>query len=107
MSSDVWDTCDACPYCDDRCSSEKCATCSKKPLKQRKGDYTLCQIARHNYARSCWLAADGMVFDATEFMSSHPAGQEPIMKRAGKDCTDDYFFHSRVAQQKCKFACMH
>lgn len=35
------------------------------------------------------------VYDVTDFLSFHPAGKEAILKRAGKDCTADYNFHSR------------
>ena len=52
------------------------------------------QVKKHNTTDSCWVVADGLVFDVTEFLPLHPAGVKSIMMRAGGDATRDYRFHS-------------
>ena len=34
------------------------------------------RLALHRHAKSCWIAADGHVYDATLFLARHPAGSE-------------------------------
>ena len=62
--------------------------------------YTRCLVARHDKAGDCWLIAHSRVYDATKFMTVHPAGPEPILSRAGKDVSVDYDFHSSLAQRR-------
>ena len=103
-SSTISETsCDACSQCDDVCGDQDCSLCRMKRPQQSKHSFSLCQLARHNNRRSCWLAADGRVFDATSFLDNHPAGPEPLLKRAGKECSEDFYFHSKNAQDQCKF----
>ena len=54
--------------------------------------YALSEIATHNSATDCWLAIEGKVYDITEFIGSHPGGQE-ILRGCGLDATA--FFTSR------------
>lgn len=61
--------------------------------------YTMCQISRHDKSTDCWVVAHRRVYDATKFLESHPAGPTPILNRGGKDATQDYDFHSAVAQK--------
>ncbi len=101
---DECDQCDACLYCNDVCSWPSCTKCMDKRrivalLTSRRDEYTLCQINRHSSVHSCWLVAHGRVYDATGFISHHPAGPRPILNRAGQDCTVDYDFHSRYSQR--------
>ena len=49
-------------------------------------------------SKSCWLAADGKVYDATLFLQRHPAGAEVILKYAGSDCSEDLALHSAAAR---------
>ena len=65
-------------------------------------NYTLKEISRHNNANSCWLIAHDNVYDITKFIEKHPIGSEPILKKAGTDCTIDYDFHSKAAKQVWK-----
>lgn len=101
-------SCDACPHCNDVCPVEGCKACSEKLQRilsmssssgsePRSKAYTLCEIRRHNHPGSCWLVAHGRVYDATFFAKEHPAGSEPILKRAGKDVSRDFDFHSNKA----------
>jgi cytochrome b involved in lipid metabolism len=48
---------------------------------------SLNDIAQHNNQGSCWTAIDGKVYDITNFISSHPAGVDKIMKGCGVDAT--------------------
>jgi cytochrome b involved in lipid metabolism len=51
---------------------------------------TLEELAQHKTAKSCWIAVNGGVFDATPYMDEHPGGSEQIMNFAGKDATKDW-----------------
>ncbi len=66
--------------------------------------YTLCEIRRHRTLASCWLVAKGQVYDATKYLSSHPAGAIAIARKAGGgvDCAEDLEFHSGRAQKLWK-----
>ena len=66
----------------------------------RGGEFTMCQVRRHNSRSDCWLVAHKRVYDATPFIKYHPAGPRPILSRAGGDCTTDYDFHSLVAHRQ-------
>jgi predicted heme/steroid binding protein len=56
------------------------------------------RLALHRSSKSCWLAADGKVYDATLFLQRHPAGAEVILKYAGSDCSEDLALHSAAAR---------
>lgn len=97
--------CDACQFCNDICKCPSCEKCTTKRNSlphspNRRGEYTRCQIRRHRTQTDCWLIAHGRVYDASSFISHHPAGVRPILCRAGQDCTVDYDFHSKVSQRE-------
>mmetsp|Transcript_24571 Transcript_24571/g.33768 ORF Transcript_24571/g.33768 Transcript_24571/m.33768 type:complete len:159 (-) Transcript_24571:1273-1749(-) len=60
------------------------------------------EIAKHNTLDSCWLIVDGDVLDVTSYLSQHPAGSRPILKKGGTDATVDFNFHSRETQNLWK-----
>uniref|UniRef100_A0A7S0K957 Cytochrome b5 heme-binding domain-containing protein n=1 Tax=Leptocylindrus aporus TaxID=1398097 RepID=A0A7S0K957_9STRA len=111
-------TCDACPFCQDTCMDPSCAICKSelvtshsKPFfvntrRKRKlrtvpeQCYTMCQVRRHNTRESAWLVADGVIYDATPFLSRHPGGERSILKYSGgvKDCSEDLNYHSKNAR---------
>ncbi|OQS06692.1 hypothetical protein THRCLA_01269 [Thraustotheca clavata] len=66
----------------------------------------LCEVKRHRSATSCWLVANGIVYDVTDIMNQHPAGTKCILRKAGgEDCTKDMKFHSKAARNcwsKCQ-----
>jgi cytochrome b involved in lipid metabolism len=65
----------------------------------QKVDFSTDEIARHSSRESCWLVANGRVYDATKFLSSHPAGADVILKCAGgNDCSKDLSLHSKKAR---------
>ena len=51
---------------------------------------TLEELAGHKTTKSCWIAVNGGVFDATNFLDEHPGGSDQIMTFAGKDATRDF-----------------
>ena len=51
---------------------------------------TLEELATHKTTKSCWIAFDGGVFDATNFLDEHPGGSDQIMNFPGKDATRDF-----------------
>lgn len=56
------------------------------------------EVRKHRYSDSCWLVARGVVYDVTGFLDEHPVGADAILRRAGRDNTEDLDFHSRGAQ---------
>ncbi|CAH6721349.1 cytochrome b2, mitochondrial [[Candida] jaroonii] len=45
------------------------------------------EVMKHNTIDDCWIAINGLVFDVTRFLISHPGGAERIFKYAGKDAS--------------------
>jgi len=64
------------------------------------------RLVMHRHKHSCWLAAEGKVFDATLFLLRHPAGPEVILKYAGSDCSEDLILHSLSAQTLWRKYCI-
>uniref|UniRef100_A0A7S4KCN1 Cytochrome b5 heme-binding domain-containing protein n=1 Tax=Paramoeba aestuarina TaxID=180227 RepID=A0A7S4KCN1_9EUKA len=64
--------------------------------------FTREEVAKHNTPEDCWLVANGNVYDATSYLHEHPAGPRAILRRAGKDVTTDFEFHSASAQKRFK-----
>ncbi len=62
-------------------------------------NYTTKEVARHNIPTDCWLIAHNKVYDVTKFISKHPIGSAPIIKKAGTDCTVDYDFHPKSSKE--------
>lgn len=48
-------------------------------------NYTMTDVAKHNYASSCWAAINGNVYDLTSWISQHPGGPERILSICGTD----------------------
>lgn len=121
--------CDACPFCSDTCENPDCFSCEEKRdkiqtiLKERQNQnkflfpfgrkadtctiapsLTMCQIRRHNHAKSAWLLVGKSVYDATSFVPNHPGGQRSILRKSGgvADCTVDLNFHSKSAARAWK-----
>jgi L-lactate dehydrogenase (cytochrome) len=61
--------------------------------------YSWDEISKHNCRESCWLVVKGKVYDVTEFIPKHPAGEKAILRHAGQECTEDFLFHSPGAQK--------
>ncbi len=46
-----------------------------------------------------WLSAHGVVYAVHDYVHVHPGGARAIVRHAGKDCTEDFDFHSPAAQK--------
>ena len=49
--------------------------------------FTMAMISENNTASKCWVAIDGMAYDLTAWITSHPGGQGAITGLCGKDGT--------------------
>lgn len=45
-------------------------------------------VASHNSAKSCYVTIGTRVFDVTDFIGSHPGGEDLILEYGGKDVTE-------------------
>lgn len=48
---------------------------------------TLEEVKKHNTRDSAWTAVNGIVYDVTNFLNSHPGGLSNIFRSVGKDGT--------------------
>lgn len=53
---------------------------------------TLVEVANHSAQSDCWIAIEGGVYDVTDFIPTHPGGDQ-ILQGCGKDATG--IFNSR------------
>lgn len=53
-------------------------------------EYTLAEVAEHDTEDDCWLAIDGNVYDATDYIAEHPPGPESIVLQCGTDNTEGF-----------------
>ena len=49
--------------------------------------FTMAMISENNTASRCWVAIEGMAYDLTDWITSHPGGQGAITGLCGKDGT--------------------
>lgn len=52
--------------------------------------FTLTDIQTHNSVSSCWTIVNGLVYDVTTWINSHPGGKEAIISMCGKDSTSAF-----------------
>ena len=83
-------------------ASDNRKNCLSFPTQKEMKIYTKEEVAKHNSEESCWLIADGIVYDVTDWLLHHPAGVKSIVRHAGQDCTEDFHFHSKQAIQYWK-----
>ncbi len=63
--------------------------------------YTLAQVASNNTRTSCWTIVDGIVYNITAYINSHPGGASSISKICGIDGSTIFNNeHGAVSQQK-------
>mgnify|MGYP000734185553 CR=1 FL=1 len=60
--------------------------------------FTREEVSKHNTITSCWVIANGIVYDVTDFLRVTPDHVERVMEVAGLDITRDYMFHT-IAQR--------
>ncbi len=69
----------------------------KNSLKGGKNIFTQAEVMKHNTAESCWLTANGVVYDVTSYIRKHPGGANAILRHGGQECSRDFKFHSQKA----------
>jgi len=62
------------------------------------------EVAEHNTAESCYVTMGTRVFDVTDFVDSHPGGEELVLEYGEKDVTEilkdqDSHTHSEAAYE--------
>jgi cytochrome b involved in lipid metabolism len=63
--------------------------------------YTLAQVASNSTRASCWTVVDGIVYNITAYINSHPGGASSISKICGIDGSTIFNNeHGAVSQQK-------
>ncbi|CAN0226819.1 unnamed protein product, partial [Ectocarpus sp. 8 AP-2014] len=61
----------------------------------------LCEVRRRKITGACWVVSQGSVYDVTAALPDHPGGKRSVLKNAGgRDCAEDFFFHSRAAKKQ-------
>ena len=61
---------------------------------------TLGELAKHNSPQNAWVAVDGVVYDASDFVERHPGQVGPLLAHAGEDITPFFdAFHSAGARR--------
>ena len=64
--------------------------------------YTREEVAAHHRPDDCWLIARGKVYDVTPFLTLHPGGGLSLLRKAGRDCTHDFEFHTSKGRKLWK-----
>jgi len=79
-----------------------CATCratyGRGETSVSDGSWTTCAVRRGRARGRAMLVARGDVFDATEFLKTHPSGPAPILRAMARDNTEDLEMHSSRAR---------
>ncbi len=68
---------------------ELLATEAPKTDEKKQASFSLEEVADHATKNDCWTVIDGIVYDITEFIATHPGGDR-IMKICGLDGTEDF-----------------
>ena len=63
-------------------------------------EYSIKEVCKHNNKYDCWLIAHNKVYNVTDFIEKHPIGSEPLIRKAGEDCTEDYDFHTKSSKKE-------
>lgn len=64
-------------------------------LGQAERWYTAEEVARHCTRGDLWLVVRGKVYDASEWVDKHPGGATALLRRGGRDSSQDFDFHSK------------
>jgi cytochrome b involved in lipid metabolism len=67
--------------------TEVSETATESGDEQMKKTFSIEEVSLHNSETDCWLAIHGKVYDATEFIPSHPGG-EALLQGCGQDATE-------------------
>jgi len=55
-----------------------------------RGYISFAELRHHKSRSSLWILINGIVYDVTAILSSHPGGAGPLLKHAGSDATWAY-----------------
>ncbi len=61
--------------------------CVQKPAEEVNNTYTISMISEHNNSSDCWMIIGDNVYDVTDYISSHPGGEESITNGCGINAT--------------------
>jgi cytochrome b involved in lipid metabolism len=50
--------------------------------------FTEAEVQSHNSSKSCYVIIDKRIYDVTDFLEGHPAGEDLILEYGGKDVKD-------------------
>lgn len=72
----------------------------REKLRDELRTINLAEVAWHDTPDDCWLVIYDYVYDCTEFLKSHPGGQDILVEYAGRDATLAFIGtgHSAVAR---------
>eukprot|EP00039_Didymoeca_costata_P018908 m.335480 g.335480 ORF g.335480 m.335480 type:complete len:109 (+) comp17605_c0_seq1:180-506(+) len=62
------------------------------------------EVRNHCMFGDCWIVVDDTVFDISEFLLSHPGGEEILLEHAGSNATHAFYSmgHSQHAMSMLK-----
>lgn len=76
---------------------------SSKKLTQT---YTMAEIEKHNKKDDLWMAVNGEVINATDFLEDHPGGEAALLLMAGRECSEQFnMLHERDTIEKYANEC--
>lgn len=78
-------------------TTDQTMTTTPTPITGSAQTYTLVDIAQHAKAEDCWMAINGKVYNATDYVTQHPGGKA-IVKGCGTDAS--VLFNERPSEQK-------
>lgn len=52
--------------------------------------YTAEEVSQHSTSEDCWVIIEDVIYNITDFASSHPAGAEEITRWCGQDATEGF-----------------
>jgi cytochrome b involved in lipid metabolism len=66
--------------------SQKQTQAPPNTKSEQTRSFTMEEVAQHNSRKDCWTVISGEVYDLTDFVISHPGGNE-ILRACGIDAT--------------------
>ena len=65
----------------------KSPSMNKKQSKLKS--YTIAEVSKHNTKEDAWLIYNNNVLDVSKWITTHPGGEQAILRFAGMDATDE------------------
>mmetsp|Transcript_188 Transcript_188/g.529 ORF Transcript_188/g.529 Transcript_188/m.529 type:complete len:142 (-) Transcript_188:462-887(-) len=72
-----------------------------QPVFMGRPVFSRADVAKHASPGDMWISAHGRVYDISRLFASgsHPGGNMALEKHAGRDCSQDFDFHSPAGQR--------